>query len=91
MTTKEKNEKKVMVNFRIENRQKETLERLAAEAGCLTVDVIRGFLDSKTSMMEDIRRRKDQLLLELQNLQRLEMAEIKRMACINKGEPEPDE
>ena len=57
-----RNEKKVLVNFRIENRQKETLERLAAEAGCLTVDVIRGFLDSKASMMEDIKQRKDQLV-----------------------------
>jgi hypothetical protein len=70
---------KRIVNFRLSKSHRDTLERLAAERKCKTVDIIRDFLDLKINSLNDIRRRRTELLTELQNLNDFEEMELGRL------------
>lgn len=73
------NEKTKIVNFRLSRKHIDTLERLADTNLCKTVDIIRSLLDSRTSALELIHQRKQELFCDLERLQRLEEIEIQRL------------
>ncbi len=70
---------KSMVNFRLSKAHRGILQGLATKRKCKTVDIIRDFLDLKISSLNDIRRRRTELLIELQKLNDIEEMELGRL------------